>query len=185
MAMIPAVMSRTNLWLNIKEHRTTSTEAAQVPSLMKVTSILALSVIRTLKKLCLCNLCKKYYIVPDSICHIWFSWLVPYLKTHLVQSAFALLWEVRCMCVTNLGLILQIYLSHDTIAILIFSRHFSEDWCCHRVAKWTAQSRLRLAVVSLRVFVFPENTISLPAPRNTPCTQHATVRHCGNPAVWW
>lgn len=56
MAMIPAVMSRTNLGLNIKEHRTTSTEAAQVPLLMKVTSVLALSVIRTLKKLCLCNL---------------------------------------------------------------------------------------------------------------------------------
>lgn len=51
MATIPAVMSRTNLGLNVTEHRTASTEDAQVPLLMKVTSIFALGVITTLEKL--------------------------------------------------------------------------------------------------------------------------------------
>lgn len=63
------------------------------------------------------------------------------------------------------------------LKILVFTKLLSEQ---HKVFFF-----LLLAVDSLHVFVFPENTISLPAPRNTPCMQLATVLHCGNPAVWW
>lgn len=87
MALIPAVMSRPNLGLNIKERRTSSTEAAQVPLLMKVTSILALSVIRTLKKLCLCNLCIKeiLYSVTESVKCACADWYFTLRQTHYCE----------------------------------------------------------------------------------------------------